>query len=103
MWAIIGVYTGQEDNAFYRRAPGGLESAGGRSLAVGDTAVLGRDAIHAVVNPLTSRYTAAIHVYGGDFLHQARSMWDPITFEERPYDREQVSRRFAEARARAEK
>src|SRR5262245_51560483 len=52
MWAIIGVYTGQEDNAFYRRAPGGLERAGGRSLAVGDTAVLGRDAIHAVVNPL---------------------------------------------------
>src|SRR5260370_11079340 len=28
MWAVIGMYGGQEDNAFYRPAPGGLEPAG---------------------------------------------------------------------------
>src|SRR3954452_22887648 len=36
MWAVIGVYTGREDNIFWRRvpgAPGGLiEAAGARAL-----------------------------------------------------------------------
>ena len=35
MWAVIGVYTGREDNIFWRRVPGGggkLEAAGARAL-----------------------------------------------------------------------
>ena len=35
MWAVIGMYGGQEDNAFFRRAPAGLERAGGRERATG--------------------------------------------------------------------
>src|SRR5580700_5814881 len=50
MWAVIGMYSGQEDNAFFRRAPGGLEQAGGRELAAGEILVLGDDVIHSVAN-----------------------------------------------------
>src|SRR5262245_27697252 len=31
MWAAIGIYTGGEDNAFYRRTPDGLTGSGGKS------------------------------------------------------------------------
>jgi predicted metal-dependent enzyme (double-stranded beta helix superfamily) len=86
MWAAIGVYTGQEDNAYFRRAASpGLEAAGGRALRDGEVLLLGDDAIHSVTNPL-DRYTAAIHVYGGDFVNKPRSQWDPETFVEAPYD-----------------
>jgi hypothetical protein len=38
-----------------------------------------------VTNPI-QRLTGAIHVYGGDFLTQERSEWDPESLHERPYD-----------------
>jgi predicted metal-dependent enzyme (double-stranded beta helix superfamily) len=85
MWAAIGAYTGQEDNAFYRRAPGGLLAAGGRQVCDGEVLLLGDDAIHAVANPRRS-FTGSIHVYGGDLLATSRSEWDPVALEERPYD-----------------
>jgi predicted metal-dependent enzyme (double-stranded beta helix superfamily) len=50
MWAVIGIYTGREDNIFWRRipgAPGGkLEAAGARALSEKDAVPLGRDIIH---------------------------------------------------------
>jgi predicted metal-dependent enzyme (double-stranded beta helix superfamily) len=89
MWAVIGVYTGREDNIFWRRLPGDaggkIEAAGAKSLGPRDAEPLGRDIIHTVNNPL-SRFTGAIHVYGGDFFAAARSEWDPETLLERPYD-----------------
>jgi predicted metal-dependent enzyme (double-stranded beta helix superfamily) len=88
MWAAIGIYSGQEDNAFYRRpAPDSttLVDSGGKSLAEGDVLVLGDDAIHAVTNP-RSTYTGAIHVYGGDFVNEPRSQWGPGPVEERPFE-----------------
>lgn len=86
MWAVIGVYDGQENNTFYRRSGGTLEKAGGKDLKVGDTVVLGADAVHAIENPL-DRPLKAIHVYGGDFLDTSkRSVWNPFTLEEHPYD-----------------
>lgn len=99
MWAAIGIYAGQEDNEFFRRAGPGertLVPSGGRELATGEVLVLGREAIHAVTNPL-SRLTAAIHVYGGDFVNEPRSQWGPGPVEERPYDIEEARRQFAEA------
>ena len=96
MWAAIGIYAGQEDNAFYRRAGSTLVESGGKELAVGDVLVLGDDAIHAVSNP-KDHLTAAIHVYGGDFVDQPRSQWGPGPVEERPYDMEVVQREFADA------
>jgi len=102
-WAVIGVYTGAEDNVYWRRTgePGDtrIEAAGARSLRVGDAEPLGRDIIHSVTNPIP-RLTGAIHVYGGDFVAIARSEWDPQTLTERPYDTEKNFRMFAEAQAR---
>ena len=89
MWAVIGIYTGREDNVFWRRLPADadreIEAAGARSLCRGDCTPLGPDIIHSVTNPIP-RLTGAIHVYGGDFLEQERSEWDPETLHERPYD-----------------
>ena len=64
MWAAIGLYGGQEDNTFYRRAGAGVAESGGRALCTGDVALLGDNTIHAVTNPRRS-FTGAIHVYGG--------------------------------------
>mgnify|MGYP000085351021 CR=1 FL=1 len=85
MWAANGIYRGQEDNAFFRRGPEGIVPSGGKELDAGDVVLLGRDVIHAVVNP-RSTYTAAIHVYGGEFFATPRSEWDPETLVERPFD-----------------
>jgi predicted metal-dependent enzyme (double-stranded beta helix superfamily) len=104
MWAVIGVYTGREDNMFWRRldgAPGStrIEAAGARALGIGDAEPLGRDIVHSVTNPIP-RLTGAIHVYGGDFFAVSRSEWDAETLTERPYDMAKNIRLFAEANAR---
>ena len=46
------------------------------------------------------RITAGIHVYGGELRATRRSEWDPVTFEERPFDEERSLRVFEEANAR---
>jgi len=100
MWAVIGLYSGREDNIFWRRIPGDssgrVEAAGARALSVGETEALGRNIIHSVTNPIP-RLTAAIHVYGGDFFGAARSEWDAETLLEGPFDAERAVRRFEEA------
>jgi predicted metal-dependent enzyme (double-stranded beta helix superfamily) len=100
MWAVIGVYTGREDNIFWRRmseeAGGKVEAAGAKSLGERDAEGLGRDVIHSVTNPL-ARLTGAIHVYGGDFFSVSRSEWDPETLLERNYDMEKNMRLFEAA------
>jgi predicted metal-dependent enzyme (double-stranded beta helix superfamily) len=103
MWAEIAVYTGSEENEFFRRAPGDtghLVESGGKHLETGEVLMLGDDVIHAVRNTL-DRVTAAIHVYGGDFVRKPRSQWGPGPREERPYDFESVNDEFAAANARA--
>jgi predicted metal-dependent enzyme (double-stranded beta helix superfamily) len=94
MWAAIGLYGGQEDNTFYRHTADGITWSGGRDVRTGDVALLGRDTIHAVENPLAS-YTAAIHVYGGDITARpGRSEWDEDSGEEIAYDFERTRRYF---------
>jgi predicted metal-dependent enzyme (double-stranded beta helix superfamily) len=101
MWAVIGIYAGQEDNAFFRRAAPRartLTETGGKQLGEKDVAVLGDDTIHGVTNPRDT-LTAAIHVYGGDFVNQPRSQWGPGPREERPYDLAQARQQFSDANA----
>jgi predicted metal-dependent enzyme (double-stranded beta helix superfamily) len=98
MWAVIGIYGGVEDNTMYRRGPERIVEAGGKSLRESDVVALGSDVIHAVANP-ERRFTGAIHIYGGDFVNQPRSQWDPDTLAEQPYDLEQVRALFAQANA----
>ena len=97
MWAVIGIYTGREDNVFWRRVPNGrIEAAGARALGVGDAEPLGHNIIHSVTNPIP-RLTGAIHIYGGDFFAAHRSEWDAETLMEGPLDGKKAVRRFEEA------
>ena len=102
MWSVVGIYSGREDNMFWRRRDATIEAAGARTLGARDVTLLGRDIIHSVVNPI-GRMTRAIHVYGGDFFAppEERSEWDPETLVERPWDMDDTRRLFAEAEARA--
>ena len=103
MWAVIGIYTGREDNIFWRRIEdeqgSRIEAAGARALSVRDATPLGRDIIHSVTNPIP-RLTGAIHVYGGDFFAKPRSEWDAESLLERPYDVEKNMQLFEQANAR---
>ena len=102
MWAVIGIYTGREDNIFWRRLPSGggqVEAVGAKALCTGDAETLGPHIIHSVTNPIR-RLTGAIHVYGGDFFAAERSEWDSETLLEGRYDAERMARRFEEANTR---
>jgi predicted metal-dependent enzyme (double-stranded beta helix superfamily) len=89
MWAVIGIYTGREDNIFWRRLAEGdagkVEAAGAKALSVKDCEPLGTNIIHSVTNPIP-RLSGAIHVYGGDFFAAERSEWNPETLSEGRYD-----------------
>ena len=94
IWAVIGIYSGREDNIFWRRIDednqGRIEAAGARSLCLGDVTPLGPDIIHSVNNPIP-RNSGAIHIYGGDFFHvENRSEWDPEDLTEHEYNAENV-------------
>ena len=103
MAAVIGLYTGREDNIFWRRIETEdgprIEAAGARSIGVRDCVPLGRDIIHSVTNPV-SKVTGAIHVYDGDFFAIERSEWEPESLEERRYDVEKNMRLFEETNAK---
>jgi len=100
MWAVVGLYTGREDNIFWRRIKGDphgrVEASMARSFAAGEAKPLGVNVIHSVTNPL-SRLTGALHVYGGDFFAARRSEWDPETLREDRFDPDRAVRRFEEA------
>jgi len=100
MWAVIGVYTGREDNIFWKRAGNKVEAAGAQALSERDAVPLGQDIIHSVTNPIP-RLTGAIHVYGGDFFGAERSEWDPETLAEGRYDAQKTMRHFEQANSRS--
>jgi predicted metal-dependent enzyme (double-stranded beta helix superfamily) len=103
MWAVIGIYTGREDNVFWRRLrdepAGKIEQAGARTLEDRVAVTLGREIIHSVRNPLAT-FTGALHVYGGDFFAIERSEWSPETLLEQKYDVQKALRLFDDANAR---
>ncbi|MCV2869261.1 hypothetical protein OEW28_11545 [Defluviimonas sp. WL0002] len=97
MWAVIGIYTGREDNIFWRRVKddplGRIEAAGAKALAAGDVAPLGKDVIHSVTNPIC-KYTGALHIYGGDFFEAERLEWEAEGLTERRWDPERAKALF---------
>ena len=109
MFAVIGIYSGREDNIFWRRIDdgvgngtgSGIEAAGADSMGPGQVATLGRDIIHSVANPIT-KLTSAIHVYGGDFFNplEPRSQWDHETLVEQPWDMDHIRAVFRQAEVR---
>jgi len=100
MWAVVGIYTGRENNILWRRIPddpsGRIEAAGAKSLGESDAVPFGRDIIHSVTNPI-GRLTGAIHVYGGDFFGAPRSEWDPERLVEGPWNAERTLKAFEES------
>ncbi|MBV1904862.1 MAG: hypothetical protein KUG75_02200 [Pseudomonadales bacterium] len=98
MWAVIGVYDGEEPNEFFLHGNEGLESKSNRILKAGDVAMLDGKTIHAISNPL-KRKSYAIHVYGGHIVEQpGRSMWNPHTLAREPYDMDQLGKYVREMR-----
>ncbi len=85
MWAVIGVYAGQEVNHLYARSPGGLKECDRRGVGEREVLILRSDAIHSVENGRRER-TAGLHVYGGDIVNLERSAWGPdgreVSFQE---------------------
>jgi predicted metal-dependent enzyme (double-stranded beta helix superfamily) len=99
---VIGIYTGREDNIFWRRLGneegGRIEAAVAKALCARDAEPLGENIIHSVINPI-SRLSGAIHVYGGDLFAAPRSEWDPETLLEHPGDVARTLRLLEEANA----
>jgi predicted metal-dependent enzyme (double-stranded beta helix superfamily) len=99
MWALIGIFTGREDNILWRRSDRGVTAYGAEALFEGDVAALPDTAIHSVTNPL-ERFTGGIHIYGGDFFATTRSQWHPETLEEQPSDGDVIRGIFERANER---
>jgi hypothetical protein len=77
MWAVVGVYAGEELNRVYERSPGGLKESARRVVVPREVFVLDADAIHSVENCRRRGWTAGLHVYGGDIVTVERSAWGP--------------------------
>lgn len=88
-WAVVGVYQGCEENVFWRRITGDsngkIEAVSNQLVVSSEVVSLSANQIHSVTNP-TASFTAAIHVYGGNFFALERSEWDPTTLLEQPYN-----------------
>ena len=102
MWALIGIYTGREDNILWRQGEYGIEACAANCLFEGDVATLEADAIHSVTNPLL-RFTGGIHIYGGDFFGTSRHQWDPETLKVEPSDGDVIRAMFARENERYSK
>ena len=99
MWALIGIYTGREDNIFWKRDGARLTADRAAAISTGDVVPLPSDVIHSVNNPL-EKLTGAIHVYGGDFFGVHRSEWDPETLAERDWSIQEAVRTFERSNER---
>ena len=99
MWALIGIYTGREDNIFWERRDARIAATGALAIGRGDVIALPQDVIHSVANPI-GKLTGAIHIYGGDFFAGGRTEWDPETLSGRPWSIQGAVRQFEESNDR---
>jgi predicted metal-dependent enzyme (double-stranded beta helix superfamily) len=97
MWAVIGVYHGQEDNQLFARTAGdALEPTERFSVRTGEIRQLDALTIHSV-QAAGGRYLGAVHVYGGDLFGTPRSTWrDGV---EQPTDESALPALFERLRA----
>lgn len=96
MWAIIGIYYGGEENAFYIKKNGSISQQSTKNLKSGDVALLGKNVIHSVRNPHQIP-TGGLHIYGGDFVSTNRSEWNMELSRESPYNIEHTKKIFSDA------
>lgn len=101
MWAVIGLYGGREDNQFYKRLEDGtIEPRSTKSFFESHVASLGSSVVHSVSNP-TREWTAALHVYGGEYFTTPRTMWDKETFQPMVFDADFVQQTLEDAASKA--
>jgi predicted metal-dependent enzyme (double-stranded beta helix superfamily) len=100
MWAVIGVYHGQEDNQLFARTDdASLEPTERFSVRAGEIRQLDASTIHSV-QAAGGRYLGAVHVYGGDLFGTPRSVWrDGV---EQPNDESALPALFQRLRAHEE-
>jgi predicted metal-dependent enzyme (double-stranded beta helix superfamily) len=98
MWAVIGVYRGQEDNQLFARSDrAALEPTERFSITPGEIRPLDVSTIHTV-QAVGGHYLGAVHVYGGDLFGTPRSTWrDGV---EQPNDESALPAFFERLRAR---
>ena len=84
IWAVVGIYEGQEDNTFYRLDAGRPVPFETHAVCAPGVLTLDGTTIHAIANPLAS-VTAGLHVYGGHLDDAPRSLWDPDTGAREPF------------------
>lgn len=96
LWAVIGIYTGAEENTFYVRKNDTIVKQNSKDVTAGNVVMLGREVIHSVKNT-TKQFTGGIHIYGGDFINIKRSQWDDSSAKESAYNMEQTRQIFADA------
>jgi predicted metal-dependent enzyme (double-stranded beta helix superfamily) len=93
--AVIGVWSGYEDNLLFEETDGGLRALGARRVGTGDVLVLGADAIHDVHTPPTT-WSAALHVYLGNISTVPRKAWQSADSPPSVLDGEQQDRHWTE-------
>ncbi len=91
MWAVIGIYEGQEDNVLYRETESGLTQSRHIALKAGDVLSISPTDIHAIANPLATT-TRGLHVYGGNLPSAERSLWNPKSHQREPSTPEAMAR-----------
>lgn len=92
-WSAVALYTGQEENLFYRRTPAGLQPTNGKVHSAGEVLLMGSETIHSIANPLSS-CNAAIHVFGGNPWKLERRQWDPETLVQGAFDVDEARRLY---------
>ncbi|MFN3218740.1 MAG: hypothetical protein ACE367_19775 [Acidimicrobiales bacterium] len=90
IWAVVRIYSGAEDNVFYRHADAdgaagadGVIEIGRAVLGTGEVLALPSDAVHRIANSGTGTMRA-LRVHGGDLFATDRSQWDDDTGARRP-------------------
>ena len=99
MWALIGIYTGREDNIFWERRDARVAATHATAIGRGDVIALRSDVIHSVANPI-GKLTGAIHIYGGDFFAPGRTEWEPESLTPRPWSIQGAVRQFEDSNGR---
>ena len=101
MWAVIGVYTGREDDIFWRESATAGTARWKRRARAPSASGTRRpwSRRHPFGDQPIPRLTGAIHVYGGDFFAVARSEWDAETLLEAPSEGAKMACRLDEANA----
>lgn len=94
--AVIGVWSGYEDNHLFARAAHGLRPLGVQRVHAGEVLVLARDAIHDVHTP-SDAHSAALHVYLGDITASERSVWASIDSDPERLDSDEQERLWTKA------